>query len=91
MLAPGYDPATKDLTVALLRWMLASTVIFVVSGLLMGVLNANDQVIARLACPLQIIQVADMKYIKNTRYKHALHRLPPCQGDRPMTARLSVR
>jgi putative peptidoglycan lipid II flippase len=30
------------LTVSLLRWMLASTVIFGVSGLLMGILNAND-------------------------------------------------
>jgi len=42
MLAPGLDPAVQSLTVSLLRWMLASTVIFGVSGLLMGILNAND-------------------------------------------------
>ena len=41
-LAPGYDAATEALTVSLLRWMLPSIVIFAVSGLLMGILNAND-------------------------------------------------
>ena len=42
VLAPDYTPEVQALTVSLLRWMLASTVIFGVSGLLMGILNAND-------------------------------------------------
>ena len=42
VLAPGYSASTQTLTVVLLRWMVASTVIFGVSGLLMGILNAND-------------------------------------------------
>jgi len=42
VLAPDYRPEVQALTVSLLRWMLASTVIFGVSGLLMGILNAND-------------------------------------------------
>ena len=51
VLAPGYDSSTQVLTVALLRWMLASTVIFVVSGLLMGILNANDHFLLPALAP----------------------------------------
>jgi putative peptidoglycan lipid II flippase len=51
VLAPGYDAAVQALTVALLRWMLASTVIFGVSGLLMGILNANDSFLLPAVAP----------------------------------------
>jgi putative peptidoglycan lipid II flippase len=50
-LAPGYDAATEALTVDLLRWMLPSIVIFAVSGLLMGILNANDHFLLPALAP----------------------------------------
>jgi putative peptidoglycan lipid II flippase len=50
-LAPGYDGPTQALIVDLLRWMLASTVIFGVSGLLMGILNANDRFLLPALAP----------------------------------------
>ena len=42
IIAPGFDPATQHLTAYLMRWMLLATVIFAVSGLCMGVLNARQ-------------------------------------------------
>ena len=43
ILAPGFeDPAQIDLTVSLLRIMLLSSIIFGISGLLMGILNAHQ-------------------------------------------------
>jgi putative peptidoglycan lipid II flippase len=51
VLAPGFDLSTQALTVSLLRWMLASTVIFGVSGLLMGILNANDHFLLPALAP----------------------------------------
>ncbi|NMB55899.1 MAG: murein biosynthesis integral membrane protein MurJ [Leptolinea sp.] len=44
LLAPGFvtDPAKFDLTVQLLRVILPSVVIFGLSGLIMGILNANQ-------------------------------------------------
>jgi putative peptidoglycan lipid II flippase len=51
LLAPGYSIPTQSLTVALLRWMLASTAIFGVSGLLMGILNANDHFLLPALAP----------------------------------------
>jgi putative peptidoglycan lipid II flippase len=50
-LAPGYDGPTQALIVDLLRWMLASTVIFGVSGLLMGILNANNRFLLPALAP----------------------------------------
>jgi putative peptidoglycan lipid II flippase len=50
-LAPGYDAATEALTVSLLRWLLPSIVIFAVSGLLMGILNANDHFLLPALAP----------------------------------------
>jgi len=41
-LIPHLDPAKQELTVALLRIMLISSVIFGISGLLMGILNAHQ-------------------------------------------------
>ena len=40
VIAPGFTPEQQALTVHLMRWMLVSTVIFGVSGLLMGILNS---------------------------------------------------
>jgi len=51
VLAPDYLPEVQVLTVSLLRWMLASTVIFGVSGLLMGILNANDHFLLPALAP----------------------------------------
>jgi len=42
IIAPGFEPATQRLTAHLMRWMLLSTVIFSVSGLCMGALNARQ-------------------------------------------------
>lgn len=41
VLAPGFDPDTTALTIELLRILLLSAVIFGLSGLLMGILNAH--------------------------------------------------
>jgi len=41
-IAPGFNPAQQALTVELMRWMLISTVIFGVSGVIMGILNARQ-------------------------------------------------
>ncbi len=40
IIAPGFSPEQQALTVELMRWMLVSTVIFGVSGLIMGILNS---------------------------------------------------
>ncbi len=40
IIAPGFSPAQQALTVSLMRWMLVSTVIFGISGLIMGVLQS---------------------------------------------------
>jgi putative peptidoglycan lipid II flippase len=42
VIAPGFDPAQQILTVRLLRIMLISPIIFGVSGVVMGVLNAHQ-------------------------------------------------
>lgn len=42
IIAPGFDLAQQALTVQLMRWMLVSTVIFGVSGVVMGILNARQ-------------------------------------------------
>jgi putative peptidoglycan lipid II flippase len=42
IIAPGFDPPQQALTVQLMRWMLVSTVIFGVSGVVMGILNARQ-------------------------------------------------
>lgn len=51
VLAPGYDAPIQALTVSLLRWTLLSTLIFGVSGLLMGILNANDHFLTPALAP----------------------------------------
>jgi putative peptidoglycan lipid II flippase len=42
VIAPGFTTAQKALTVELMRWMLVATVIFGVSGVVMGILNARQ-------------------------------------------------
>ena len=42
LIAPGFTLAQQALTVELMRWMLVSTVIFGVSGVVMGILNARQ-------------------------------------------------
>ncbi|HEX9115382.1 MAG TPA: lipid II flippase MurJ, partial [Anaerolineae bacterium] len=40
VLAPGFTPEQQALTASLMRWMLISTILFGISGLIMGVLNS---------------------------------------------------
>ncbi len=47
----GFDPAQQALTVSLLRVLLLSTVIFVVSGLFMGILNAHQKFLLPALAP----------------------------------------
>jgi putative peptidoglycan lipid II flippase len=51
ILAPGFDPAQQALTVQLLRLMLISSVIFGVSGIVMGVLNAHQHFLLPALAP----------------------------------------
>ncbi len=51
VIAPGFDDAQVELTVGLMRLMLISTVIFAVSGLLMGVLQSNNSFLAPALAP----------------------------------------
>jgi putative peptidoglycan lipid II flippase len=51
VIAPGFDDAQIELTAGLMRLMLISTVIFSVSGLLMGVLQSNNSFLASALAP----------------------------------------
>lgn len=51
-LAPGFAAETQQLTVGLMRVMLISTVIFGVSGLLMGIHNAHHHFLAPAIAPV---------------------------------------
>ena len=52
LLAPGFTPEQQALTVSLMRWMLVSTVIFGVSGLLMGALNSYQHFLLPALAPV---------------------------------------
>ncbi|MCX6040268.1 MAG: murein biosynthesis integral membrane protein MurJ [Caldilinea sp.] len=52
LLAPGFTQPQQQLTVSLLRLMLAGTVIFGVSGLVMGALNTTQHFLAPAAAPV---------------------------------------
>ncbi|MFM7172139.1 MAG: murein biosynthesis integral membrane protein MurJ [Caldilinea sp.] len=52
LLAPGFTPPQQQLTVSLLRLMLAGTVIFGASGLVMGALNTTQHFLAPAAAPV---------------------------------------
>jgi putative peptidoglycan lipid II flippase len=52
ILAPGFTPEQQALTVSLMRGMLVSTVIFGVSGIMMGVLNSFQHFLLPALAPL---------------------------------------
>ncbi len=52
LLAPGFSAAQQALTVSLMRLMLISTIIFGISGLVMGALNAMQHFLAPAAAPI---------------------------------------
>lgn len=52
ILAPGFSPEAQALTVSLLRLMLASSVIFGVSGLVMGIHNAHQHFLLPAVAPI---------------------------------------
>jgi putative peptidoglycan lipid II flippase len=52
ILAPGFSPEQQDLTVSLMRWMLVSTVVFGVSGIVMGALNSFQHFLLPALAPL---------------------------------------
>ncbi len=52
VIAPGFTPQQQALTVRLMRWMLISTVIFGVSGVVMGILNARQHFWRPAAAPV---------------------------------------
>ena len=51
IVAPGFDDAQVALTANLMRMMLVSTVIFAISGLIMGVLQSNQSFLAPAIAP----------------------------------------
>ena len=51
-IAPGFSPAQQTLTISLMRWMLISTVIFGLSGLVMGVLNSYQHFLLPALAPV---------------------------------------
>jgi len=52
LIAPGFTPEQKALTVVLMRWMLISTVIFGLSGLVMGILNSFQHFLLPALAPV---------------------------------------
>jgi putative peptidoglycan lipid II flippase len=52
VIAPGFTRAQQALTVELMRWMLVSTVIFGVSGVVMGILNARQHFLLPALAPV---------------------------------------
>ncbi len=51
-LAPGFTPAQQALTVELMRILMVSTILFAVSGLVMGALNAVQHFLLPAAAPV---------------------------------------
>ena len=51
VIAPGFTPAQQALTAELMRWMLLSTLIFGVSGIVMGILNARQHFLLPALAP----------------------------------------
>lgn len=52
VIAPGFTAAQRALTAELMRWMLVSTVIFGVSGVVMGILNARQHFLLPAVAPV---------------------------------------
>jgi len=51
VIAPGFPPAQQTLTAQLLRWLLVSTVIFGVSGIVMSILNSFQHFLSPALAP----------------------------------------
>ena len=51
VVAPGFDPAKQALTAELMRYMLVSTVVFGLSGVVMGILNAYQHFLLPALAP----------------------------------------
>jgi len=52
LIAPGFSPAQQRLTAELLRWMLVSTVLFGLSGLVMGILQSFQRFLLPALAPV---------------------------------------
>jgi putative peptidoglycan lipid II flippase len=52
VIAPGFDPARQALTASLMRLMLITPVIFGVSGIIMGILNAQQHFLLPALAPI---------------------------------------
>jgi len=52
IVAPGFSPAQQTLTANLMRLMLISTVVFGVSGIVMGILNAQQHFLVPALAPI---------------------------------------
>jgi putative peptidoglycan lipid II flippase len=52
VVAPGFDPARQALTVRLMRLMLVTPVVFGVSGVVMGILNARQHFLLPALAPI---------------------------------------
>ena len=52
IIAPGFDPQRQALTAALMRLMLVTPVIFGVSGVIMGILNAHQHFLLPALAPI---------------------------------------
>ena len=52
IIAPGFTPEQQALAASLMRWMLISTVIFGISGLVMGILNAFQHFLLPALAPV---------------------------------------
>jgi len=52
IIAPGFTPSQQALTVELMRWMLVSTVVFGVSGVVMGILNGRQHFLLPALAPI---------------------------------------
>jgi len=51
IIAPGFDPSRQDLTVSLMRLMLISPIVFGLSGIVMGILNAHKHFLLPALAP----------------------------------------
>ncbi len=49
---PAFSPAQQNLTAELMRWMLIATVIFGISGVVMGILNAHQHFLLPALAPI---------------------------------------
>ncbi|MCS7222799.1 MAG: murein biosynthesis integral membrane protein MurJ [Anaerolineae bacterium] len=52
VVAPGFPPEQQRLTATLMRWMLIATVVFGVSGIVMGILNACQHFLLPALAPV---------------------------------------